>query len=364
MIHTRSGILITFVLIIIGALLIGGATVALFTSTAENTRNTFQAGALIIELDRNNGSLYFDLVDIAPGDGGSQPVTIANTGTLDLDYRIAYDLSGVLAQGQHPLQIQFFDSNDLPIDLSLARRLNTGQEETITVIWDMPLEAGNEYQAGTATFELLINAAQVTEQGSSAASHYVFRDLSINGFQTIGPWTETDIGFHAPITHGNLESLLFIPNNRESYTIVSNAILGRGVYNTGTSGGYGIFFETSINEHGNDTGYILQFDRSYLQIHIRQRSNGHERRPMAIVSHAENSLIPTDRNDTWWTESHTIEIQVEPSELNPNKKLVSVRINQVDIFNNIEIDGVNPIDNHTGLRTWYSTATFQDLLVH
>jgi spore coat-associated protein N len=160
----KSGLLVAFILIVIGALLIGGATVALFTDTAENTGNRFQSGILEVQLDRDPGNYYFELNNIAPGDKGTQLVIISNTGSLDLVYQFSYKLTGELAQGYHPLQIEFLDSDGLPIDLSLERRLNSGQDELTTITWELPLEAGNEYQAGTATFDLLINAVQLSGQ--------------------------------------------------------------------------------------------------------------------------------------------------------------------------------------------------------
>lgn len=362
--HTQPGILITFIIIVVGALLIGGATVALFTSSVGNTLNSFQSGTLVVQLDREPGNYYFELSDIAPGDQGGQQVTIMNSGTLDLVYQLTYTLNGVLAEGDHPLEISFLDSNADLIDLALERTLNQGQQETLVISWMLPLEAGNQYQAGTAQFDLLVNATQLTGQTNLGSSNYNFRDLSISDFQTSGPWTNTDGGFHTPITHGNLESLLFIPNNRDSYTLTLNAVLGQGVYRTGTSGGFGLIFEASLSESGQDSGYILQFDRFYREIHIRRRTNGQESRQLLTISHLDNALIPDDVNDPWWTMAHQIEIQVTPSESNPGLKSVNIRVNGVELINGFHVEGTNATETFAGLRSWYSTATFQTLMIH
>jgi predicted ribosomally synthesized peptide with SipW-like signal peptide len=358
-----KGIFFTFTLIVIGALLIGGATVAWFTSTAENTRNSFQSGTLNIKLDREQGNYYFDIHNIAPGDQDSQPIVVSNTGSLDLVYQISYTIAGVLAEGEHPLEIQIFNISEECIDQGFDRRLTSGQQEVLTITWKMPEEAGNEYQGGTAQFDLLVKASQVSDQADHGSSQYNFRELSPKDFANNGTWTTTERGFYTPIPSAYNDSTLFIPNDRESYTLVSRATLGLGSHSTNTSGGYGIFFETSFSGTGVDTGYILQFDRAYQQIHIRRRINGQEHRPIAVVTHAENGMIPTDRRDPWWTSEHRIDIQVTPSVTDSDVKYVTVRIDQVDIFNHVEIVGLSAAYNHTGLRTWLSEADFHSLSI-
>ncbi len=56
---------------------------------------------------------------------------------------------------------------------------------------------------------------------------------------------------------------MFIPNERDEYTITTEAVL-----DTGSGHGYGIMFDTTV-DHGldsnqyDDDGYCLQFDRGY-----------------------------------------------------------------------------------------------------
>jgi predicted ribosomally synthesized peptide with SipW-like signal peptide len=164
---SSSGMIIPYLILLMGALLIGGASVAWFTSSAENTRNTFQSGTLNIMLDREQGNYYFDIQKIAPGDQGSQLIVVSNTGSLDLDYQITYMIKGILAEGAYPLEIQFLNSSERRIDLALERRLLSGQQEPLMIIWEMPQEAGNEYQAGTARFDVQVTASQVADDSQT-----------------------------------------------------------------------------------------------------------------------------------------------------------------------------------------------------
>jgi predicted ribosomally synthesized peptide with SipW-like signal peptide len=175
------GLLITFILLVIGALLIGGATVAWFTSSAENTRNSFQSGTLDIKLDREQGNYYFNIQNIAPGDQGSQQVAISNKGSLDLVYQISFTIAGVLAEGENPLEIQLLNSSEERIDTGSERRLASGQQEPLTITWKMPEEAGNEYQGGTARFDLLVNASQVNDQDTSSVMQVFIQAMTASG---------------------------------------------------------------------------------------------------------------------------------------------------------------------------------------
>ncbi len=165
--QASSAIFIPYLLLLIGAVLIGGATAAWFTSTAENNQNTFQAGTLKIKLDREQGHYYFDIDNIAPGDQGSQPMVIANTGSLDLVYQISYTITGILAEGEHPLEIKFLNGREERIDLGLERQIASGHQEMLTITWEMPPEAGNDYQAGTARFDVQVTASQVTDDSQT-----------------------------------------------------------------------------------------------------------------------------------------------------------------------------------------------------
>lgn len=146
----------------LGAALIGGGTFALFTSEAQNTGNTFAAGSVEVSLDKPDGTLYFDVKDIAPGDTGSRTVTVRNGGTLQLRYDLATTLGGELGQGANPLTITIKDAsgNVIVPGTDNNRVLDAGQSEVLTVSYELPLAAGNEYQGKGATLGLKVLAEQ------------------------------------------------------------------------------------------------------------------------------------------------------------------------------------------------------------
>jgi len=351
-------LVITFFIIIIGALLVGGATTALFTSTAENTLNSFQSGVLEVNLDRNDGDYYFEIENIAPGDSGGQTISIVNSGTLNFNYQVSYTLSGVLAEGDHPLSIVIKDSNQQPIDLALQRELKNNSHENLTISWEMPLEAGNQYQGGTARLDLEVLAEQITGNVNIGTASYHFPDLSPNNFQTTGNWSKNSQGFTSNF------GLLFIPNNKDVYTLVSNVSLHEGLYSSGTSGGYGIMFETSISSDGNDTGYILQFDRGYGAITIRRRTNGYEASPIIVVRHQDHPTIPAEKDHPWWTDQHEVKIYITRADNQPDMKSLRVMIDNETLINNLLINPTETGLNHIGLRSWQANSTFLNITVH
>lgn len=146
----------------LGAALIGGGTFALFTSSASNSGNTFAAGTVHISLNNPDGTKYFNISNMAPGDSGSNTVTVTNDGTLDLRYDIAESLTGALASGDNPLQVTIKDKDGNVITPGAAnnRVLAAGASETLTVEYALPKDAGNEYQSQSASLGLTMNAEQ------------------------------------------------------------------------------------------------------------------------------------------------------------------------------------------------------------
>lgn len=145
----------------LGSMLVGVGTFALFTDSATNTQNTFSSGKLDINLDKADGTKYFNVTNIAPGDTGSAKVTVFNDGTLDLKYDIAETLTGGLTEGATPLKITIKDSKGtviIPGDNN--RVLAAGKSEDLTVEYTLPLNADNTYQGKTATLGLTVIGEQ------------------------------------------------------------------------------------------------------------------------------------------------------------------------------------------------------------
>jgi predicted ribosomally synthesized peptide with SipW-like signal peptide len=145
----------------LGATLIAGGSFAIFSSSAQNTNNTFTAGTLAVSLDKPDGTKYFDISNIAPGDGGTSTVTVKNDGSLELRYDLDETLTGVLATGANGLKVTIKDSLGTVITPGDTNRvLAAGASEVLTVSWNLPLAAGNEYQATSAQLGLFVAAEQ------------------------------------------------------------------------------------------------------------------------------------------------------------------------------------------------------------
>ena len=204
----------------------------------------------------------------------------------------------------------------------------------------------------------LYSAYEVAVDRSSA---YPFQNLSLSDFRTrYGTWTINDKGFYSKA------DLLFIDNNRSEYTLINTAVLDAG----STNGGYGILFETTLTADNKDTGYILQFDRGVGEIIIRPRTGGNEGNPIVRIGNNSSStvktqLIPSNRSDPWWSQSHQIALTIAKVAGQEGEKSITVTLdNQVILRDLVITSTIDPTNNFTGLRTWSSIgATFENLII-
>lgn len=180
------------------------------------------------------------------------------------------------------------------------------------------------------------------------AVSYNFAQLSPNDFIHSGNWQRQDWGFYS--THG----LIFIPTeviDSSDYSISVSAKLDPHSQNRG---GYGVLFETRLDRFGRDWGYAVQFDRGYAggAIVVRKRISGNEgHHPVLVISNAQNSVIPADASDEWWTQNHDVRVDVR--DLGGNQRSVDFYINDQQVFSEFIVEnGVDPSENHTGLRSW------------
>lgn len=154
--------------------------------------------------------------------------------------------------------------------------------------------------------------------------------------------------------------LLFVKNNNEEYSLTTRAKLWPG-----DNGGYGIFFETSLNE-GKDTGYILQFDRGYGSssggIIVRPRTPGNEGSIIKIADHSTDSIVPNSKTDSWWTDSHDIKLEIKKVSGSGNKKKLTVYIDGIQLKKTFEFQSTASSENNfTGFRSWGKKSTFTGL---
>ncbi|MDF9840926.1 MULTISPECIES: TasA family protein [unclassified Paenibacillus] len=147
----------------LGATLIAGGSFAIFTSSVQNTGNTFAAGELKIGLDKEdaNGAKYFTLENWAPGDSDIQRVVVTNKGSLELRYDLTLAVGGDLGGGANPVTIKAYSDAAGTTALTVTDRvLAVGASETIYVKVEFPKAAGNEYQGKSGTASIKVDAEQ------------------------------------------------------------------------------------------------------------------------------------------------------------------------------------------------------------
>ena len=179
-------------------------------------------------------------------------------------------------------------------------------------------------------------------------SEYIFESLDITEFIKTGTWVSNPTNLYS--SYG----LFFIENPRSEYSVFVSAKL-----NSGTTGGFGVFFETTLAPDNKDTGYVIQLDRGYVRgtVLIRERTNGVEGSPISSYKFDyTNSFIP-DKNTTegalWWSSTHEMVLQVEIDPNTPFTKILSVWIDDQLLFDDFSFhSAVSPSNNFTGIRCW------------
>lgn len=159
--------------------------------------------------------------------------------------------------------------------------------------------------------------------------------------------------------------ILLIDNSKTNYTINVSAQL-----NNQTSGGFGIFLETTIDENNKDTGFIVQVDRGYSrgEIIIRPRTNGSEGDPIhryGVGFDAMGDFVASggerSNSNPWWAEKHDVKLVVADITEAINNKQVSVYIDNVFLFTykfTSAITSETVSQNQTGLRVWSQNTIF------
>ncbi len=161
----NKSLIVAFLLTMIGALLIGGATVAWFTSQDTNTDNSFAAGTLEISLDKEDQvEKYFEVGNMQPGDEGSTEIVVTNEGTLPLDFSFTLETSGALFDGEDPLQVKINDiAGNKVTDPSTEHTLEANETRTFVIFYLMPGDADNDYQGAAGSLNIIVNANQVQD---------------------------------------------------------------------------------------------------------------------------------------------------------------------------------------------------------
>jgi spore coat-associated protein N len=159
--NVRKSLVAAFLLTMVGALLIGGATVAWFTSEDSNTENSFAAGTFEISLDKDDTvEKYFNITNTFPGDTGSAEIVVTNNGSLPLKYYFTLATSGDLFKGQYPVVIRLYKDGNEITDLTAERELASGKKETFNITYEMPELADNSYQGAMGSLDISVTANQ------------------------------------------------------------------------------------------------------------------------------------------------------------------------------------------------------------
>lgn len=160
----------------LAALLLGGGTMAYFTSTALSSTG-FQAGTLVIGVDDSavwSGSIG----NLAPGESVARDIIVQNSGTLDLKYRVTAAIPAAddptLFNG---LEVKLEAGASVLYDGLLSgltgnalvqSPLASGGSETLTFTITLPTTADNTYQGTAANVTFTFQATQPSNAGWSA----------------------------------------------------------------------------------------------------------------------------------------------------------------------------------------------------
>jgi predicted ribosomally synthesized peptide with SipW-like signal peptide len=157
--NVKKTMAMAMVTVALGATLIAGGSFAIFTSTAENTNNSFATGTLKINLNKEGSSdKFFNITNMAPGDSSIQKVKVTNSGTLDLRYDLVLSVGGDLGE---KLVITAYDDSKATDPLEYSNRvLNSGVSQNIYVKVELPWNTDNAYQGKWGTASIRVDAEQ------------------------------------------------------------------------------------------------------------------------------------------------------------------------------------------------------------
>lgn len=152
------------VIVAIGAIT-GGATFAYFTDSEAINYNKLTAGTVKISLDDPNGTLPFDITNMAPGDQETFRLDVLNEGSL------AVDVSGTVTGVWDDLDtdkymnitgLDYYDEINgwTPVDSNVDSTVEAGKTLQIRLVLEFDKDADNAYQGKTYRGSFIVNAIQ------------------------------------------------------------------------------------------------------------------------------------------------------------------------------------------------------------
>ncbi len=169
----------------------------------------------------------------------------------------------------------------------------------------------------------------------------------------IDKWS-TEVG--TPLNHQlySREQSLFIPITSDEYTLTVQAKLNNTTY---MNGGYGIFFDTTLDSSMRDTGQVFQFDRGYTSgaMIVRERLNGQETRPTFFKDNSTDIFPSKYEDPEWWTDTHEITINVV--NIDNNTRMATFYIDGTYLGSITYEDIITDETVYVGFRGWSSSPT-------
>ncbi|MDW7649925.1 MAG: TasA family protein [Bacillota bacterium] len=147
----KGKVIYSLLLVALVAALVGGATMAVFTSTDSNTANNFQAGTVIVTAGDIVTSSTINITNMAPGDVYEGSFTVANAGSLELYFDTQALAIGTLFEGTTPAVVTFTPENAV---------LAPGGSTVVNFSVNFPLAADNSYQGAAGSVQFAVNAVQ------------------------------------------------------------------------------------------------------------------------------------------------------------------------------------------------------------
>jgi predicted ribosomally synthesized peptide with SipW-like signal peptide len=151
----RSKIAMSFVIMALVCALVGGATFALFTSSATNVGNTFAAGT--VNVAAGVQTIDVPINNMAPGDTISGKFTVTNSGSLKQWFKV----SAITAAPATGTNI-FGGSTPAKVTFNPADKTELAKDEVATVNYTVTLPSGanNDYQGAAGTLSFKVDVQQ------------------------------------------------------------------------------------------------------------------------------------------------------------------------------------------------------------
>ncbi|MBU1016670.1 MAG: hypothetical protein ABIJ36_00565 [Patescibacteria group bacterium] len=163
----------------LGILVVGTVTAVKAYLTKEKVLGESSVSTATLDLSTTSQSALLSFEGITPGfSSGEKLVTLKNTGTADLKYRVSIEPTNVSDNNDLYKTLEYslyeYDDNaqktktlggegallkDLQ-DIEITQTLDSGQEKKLGIEISLPQEVSNEIQGLTTNFRIIFNAIQ------------------------------------------------------------------------------------------------------------------------------------------------------------------------------------------------------------